>query len=112
MKPIQLSVLFMDKSMHTVLADSASNSDEICDKLCRKVKLKLDDDESNLNESTFGFSLYIAFMDKVSSLGSGPDRVFDAITQSEQMSKNLEKNEASWRLFFRKEVFTPWHNSA
>ncbi|KAG8233488.1 hypothetical protein J437_LFUL013737, partial [Ladona fulva] len=101
-KPILLAVTFMDGQTKTVRADSASSANEICTQLCKEIKLK----------DSFGFSLFITLFDKVSSLGCGSEHVMDAISQCEQYAKEqgAQERNAPWRIFFRKEIFAPWHD--
>ncbi|KAM6921827.1 unconventional myosin-VIIb [Xenentodon cancila] len=101
-KPMIVSVTLMDGRSINLPVDSASTSKEICQLVSNKVKLK----------DTFGFSIYVAMYEKVWALGSGREHVMDAISQCEQEVKRRggQEQHAPWRLFFRKEVFTPWHD--
>ena len=58
-------------------------------------------------------SKYFYFYFQVSSLGSGTDHVMDAIAECEQIvrSKGQQEEDAPWRLYFRKELFSPWNDA-
>ncbi|XP_035997446.1 unconventional myosin-VIIb [Fundulus heteroclitus] len=101
-KPMLVSVALLDGRSINLPVDSASTSKEVCQLVSNKIKLN----------DTFGFSLYVAMYEKVWALGSGREHVMDAISQCEQEVKRRggQEQHAPWRLIFRKEIFTPWHN--
>ncbi|XP_060754217.1 unconventional myosin-VIIa [Neoarius graeffei] len=101
-KPMKVEVRLTDGRVLTLPIDSSSTSSELCSTIAQKINLK----------DTFGFSIYISYRDKNWSLGSAENHVLDAISQCEQEERRQGKEEkgAPWRLSFRKELFTPWHD--
>ncbi|KAM9316471.1 unconventional myosin-VIIb [Gastrophryne carolinensis] len=101
---IQVPVRIMTDETIVIQADSATNAKEVCRNIAQKLKLK----------DTFGFSVYISAYNKAWSLGSGSDHLMDGISQCEQLARGHgdQEKHAPWHLFFRKEIFTPWHNSS
>uniref|UniRef100_H3D8C8 Myosin VIIBa n=1 Tax=Tetraodon nigroviridis TaxID=99883 RepID=H3D8C8_TETNG len=101
-KPIVVSVTLMDGRAVSLPVDSASTSKEICHLLANKINLT----------DQFGFSLYVTLYEKVLALGCGREHLMDAISQCEQEVKRRggQEQHAPWRLSFRKEIFTPWHD--
>ncbi|XP_027444506.1 unconventional myosin-VIIb isoform X3 [Zalophus californianus] len=102
-KHIPIRVVLVTGESLTVMVDSASTSREVCLHIAQKQGLS----------DHLGFSLQVAVYDKFWSLGSGCDHVMDAVAQCEQLARERGENEhqAPWRIYFRKEFFTPWHDS-
>ena len=127
-----LPITFMDGTTKTLLADSATTAKELCTQLADKISLTdqfgfslyiaLFDKvrrkslfrNNRLLQSPSELWQLINWHSfaQVSSLGSGSDHVMDAISQCEQYAKEKGAKEmnAPWRLFFRKEIFSPWHD--
>ncbi|XP_058123713.1 myosin-VIIa-like isoform X2 [Anopheles ziemanni] len=103
-QPIPISVILMDGSSRTVETDSATTAGELCERIADLVGLK----------DRFGFSIFITMQDKVLSLQSGREFLMDAVSNCEQYAKEQGASEraAGWKVFFRKELFAPWHDPA
>ncbi|XP_048201605.1 unconventional myosin-VIIb [Perognathus longimembris pacificus] len=102
-KHIPIQVILVAGESLTITVDSASTSREICLHIAQKLGLK----------DHLGFSLQVAVYDKFWSLGSGRDHLMDAVAQCEQLAQERGENQrqSPWRIYFRKEFFTPWHDS-
>lgn len=102
-KHIMLPVSLPNGRSVSIECDSAMTASEMCHKISTSVNLR----------DQFGFAIYIVILDKVSSLGNGSDHVMDAIAECEQLMRCHGKREedSPWQLFFRKELFTPWHDA-
>ncbi|XP_023565487.1 unconventional myosin-VIIb [Octodon degus] len=102
-KHIPIQVILVTGQSLTITVDSASTSREVCLQIARSQDLT----------DYLGFSLQVAVYDKFWSLGSGRDHVMDAVAQCEQLAQERgeSQRQAPWRIYFRKEFFTPWHDS-
>ncbi|XP_063114886.1 unconventional myosin-VIIb isoform X2 [Cavia porcellus] len=102
-KHIPIQVILVTGQNLTVMVDSASTSREVCLHIAQKQDLT----------DHLGFSLQVAVYDKFWSLGSGRDHVMDAVAQCEQLAQERgeSQRQSPWRIYFRKEFFTPWHDS-
>ncbi|XP_078599739.1 unconventional myosin-VIIa-like isoform X3 [Branchiostoma floridae x Branchiostoma japonicum] len=105
-RPILVAVTLMDERVVKVEVDSATTIRELRIQLSEKISL-LDH---------FGFAFYITMFDQTISLTSGSAQwehhIMDAISHVEQTGRDegLSGKDVQWDLFFRKEVFGPWHD--
>lgn len=99
---IVIEITLMNKTTNTFEIDSATTAEEVCSQIAKTLGLK----------DKYGFSIYIAIYNTVMSLGSDGDHILDAISQCEQYAKEQGHSEKSapWKMYFRKEIFAPWHN--
>ncbi|KAL5279589.1 hypothetical protein ACFFRR_003901 [Megaselia abdita] len=102
MTPIALTVNLMDGDKKKIQVDSASTAKEAVSQLCSNMGLS----------DYFGFSIVISMYDKVMSLGNGSDHIMDAISNCEQYvtEQGQKESRAPWKLYLRKEFFTPWYD--
>ncbi|XP_006902869.1 PREDICTED: unconventional myosin-VIIb [Elephantulus edwardii] len=102
-KHIPVHVILVTGESLTVMVDSASTAQEVCMHISHRKGL----------DDHLGFSLHAAVYNKFWSLGSKHDHVMDAIGQCEQLTRERGESErkSPWRIYFRKEFFTPWHDS-
>ncbi|XP_060579063.1 unconventional myosin-VIIa-like isoform X3 [Ruditapes philippinarum] len=101
-KPILLPIILMNSNRLLVETDTATTVNELCSQISQRIGLR---DRS-------GFSVYITLGHKIACLGHGMHRIMDAISECEQSTKEQGMRESSsqWRLYFRKEFFTPWYD--
>ncbi|XP_053403507.1 myosin-VIIa-like isoform X2 [Mercenaria mercenaria] len=101
-KPILLPIILMNSHRLLVEADTATTVNELCSQISQRIGLH---DRS-------GFSIYITLGHKIACLGHGLHRVMDAISECEQSTKEqgMRESSSTWRLYFRKEFFTPWYD--
>ncbi|CAD5229250.1 unnamed protein product [Bursaphelenchus okinawaensis] len=102
-KQILLPITFCDGSTHQFIVDSYTTAQELCSQIMTMLGLK----------DKFGFSLYLSLNETASSLGASSDFIFDAITvcEREGIKKGHQYDNIPWRLFYRKEIFSPWHQN-
>ncbi|KAI6218245.1 hypothetical protein M3Y95_01169700 [Aphelenchoides besseyi] len=95
-RPLNSEVTLTNGERIPIEIDSSKSAREICIQVSKAANLS----------DRFGFALFVTMENGwIASLGAGNDLVCDAISECEQRS-----NAAApvWRLFFRKEIFSPW----
>ncbi|GFN94394.1 myosin-viia [Plakobranchus ocellatus] len=100
-KPLLVPVTFMNGHRLLCEVDAATTVCEVIQNISDRIEL----------QDVSGCSLYVALQNKISCLGNGQHRVMDAISECEQHTKQMGHKESHslWRIFFRREFFTPWH---
>ncbi|XP_052216841.1 myosin-VIIa-like isoform X3 [Dreissena polymorpha] len=100
-KPVLLPVILMNSARLLVEADSATTVGELCAQISHVIGL----------EDRSGFSIYITLGSRIACLGHGMHRIMDAISECETHTREqgLRESSSAWRLYFRREFFTPWY---
>ncbi|XP_012941273.2 myosin-VIIa [Aplysia californica] len=100
-KPLLVPITLMNGNRLLCEVDSATTVVELIRNISERLGLA----------DTIGYSLYVSLQSKISCLGNGQHRVLDAISECEQHTKlmGIRESNALWRLFFRRELFTPWY---
>ncbi|XP_064614936.1 myosin-VIIa-like isoform X2 [Liolophura sinensis] len=100
-KPLLLPVSLMGGQRLLIQADPSTTLTQFCRRIATKI---------GLHDRT-GFSVYITLFRKISCLGHGQHRIMDAVAECEIHTKQMGMRESSatWRLYFRREFFPPWH---
>ncbi|CAL1540127.1 unnamed protein product [Lymnaea stagnalis] len=98
-KTMSLEITLTNGSTETMAVNADTTAKTLCQQLSEKINLK----------DQFGFSLYISLQDSMTKVESD-SIVLEAISNYEGLSKgqDVQDQETPWRLFFRKEIFTPW----
>ncbi|XP_028401703.1 unconventional myosin-VIIa-like [Dendronephthya gigantea] len=101
---IPLPVAFMDGSVKDIEVDAQVTGKEMRAIIAKKIGLA----------DQFGFSIFCAVENNVSSIGAGGEHVMDYVSQCEQFRKESGHSERSpdWKIYFAKELFAPWHDPA
>lgn len=94
----------VDGTTKNITIDSATTAYEACSVVVDLLGLA----------DKFGFSLFVSLDDKILSLGAGNDIILDTISDCEQegIRRGYPVDRVPWRIFFRKEMFIPWHSAS
>ena len=97
----RIPVISMDQSIKTLICTPNLTAKELCALVSEKNRMK----------DSFGFSIFIALGSRFAPVGCGSVVVMDAICQAERYARANGINEV-WRLYFRKDLFSPNYLSA